>query len=104
MMGKNKGPFYLILNGKASEEIAWHCKHYVLRNLMVKYDTGADLAKGINVCPKHLAKTFALYTQNGKDGKDAYGKKFFHNSEFSLNDFFNVAQVCPVVHYTMGGV
>lgn len=26
-MLKRKGPFYLILNDKASEEIKWHCNH-----------------------------------------------------------------------------
>ena len=30
-MNKNKAPFRLILNGKASKEIEWHCKHYVGR-------------------------------------------------------------------------
>jgi len=28
-MNKNKGPFRLVLNGAASNEIEWHCKHYV---------------------------------------------------------------------------
>ena len=28
-MNKNKGPFRLVLNGKAGKEIEWHCKHYI---------------------------------------------------------------------------
>lgn len=33
-MFKNVGPFRLVLNGKASTEIEWHCKHYVGRGIM----------------------------------------------------------------------
>jgi succinate dehydrogenase/fumarate reductase flavoprotein subunit len=36
-MNKGKGPFRLILNGKASKEIEWHCKHYVGRGIMKKF-------------------------------------------------------------------
>lgn len=36
-MFNNKGPFRLILNKKASEEIEWHCKHYVGRGIMKRY-------------------------------------------------------------------
>lgn len=49
MMAKGKAPFRLILNGAASTEIEWHCKHYVGRNLMVRYDTGEDLAKAMGI-------------------------------------------------------
>lgn len=31
-------------------------------------------------------------------------KKFFHNADFKLDDYFNVSIVTPVVHYTMGGL
>ena len=30
--------------------------------------------------------------------------KFFQNGEWSMNDFFNVAIMTPVLHYTMGGL
>ena len=33
-----------------------------------------------------------------------YAKKFFDNAPFFLDDSFYVAIVCPVVHYTMGGI
>lgn len=49
MMAKGKGPFRLVLNGAASTEIEWHCKHYVGRNLMVRYDNGKDLAKAMGI-------------------------------------------------------
>lgn len=53
-LNKGKGPFRLILNGGASNEINWHCKHYVGRGLMIKYNQGADLAKAMNISPEHL--------------------------------------------------
>lgn len=49
MMNKNKGPFRLVLNGAASNEIEWHCKHYVGRGLMKRFNSGAELAKEIGV-------------------------------------------------------
>lgn len=35
---------------------------------------------------------------------DRFGKKFFANVPLQLQDSFHVAIVCPVLHYTMGGV
>jgi len=44
------------------------------------------------------------YSEEAKNGKDEFGKKFFHNTPFDINDSFWVAIVTPVVHYTMGGI
>jgi succinate dehydrogenase/fumarate reductase flavoprotein subunit len=33
-MWKNKGPFRLVLNELAFQEIIWHCKHYTGRGVM----------------------------------------------------------------------
>jgi hypothetical protein len=60
-MQSNKGPFRLILNTAASKEIEWHCKHYVGRGLMVKFKSGSDLAKEMNISTEKLAKTFSDY-------------------------------------------
>jgi len=60
-MNKNKGPFKLILNGAASKEIEWHCKHYVGRGLMKRVESGADLAKECGVSLEVLEKTFNEY-------------------------------------------
>jgi succinate dehydrogenase/fumarate reductase flavoprotein subunit len=48
-MNENKGPFFLILNGKASKAIEWHCKHYVGRGIMTSHNSGADVAKRIGM-------------------------------------------------------
>jgi len=36
--------------------------------------------------------------------KDPFGKKFFHNLPFDINDTFHVALMEPVLHFTMGGI
>lgn len=62
-MYKNKGPFRLVLNSKASKEIEWHCKHYVGRGLMKKFETGEDLAKEMGIPVSKLAATFDTYNK-----------------------------------------
>jgi len=104
-MWKTKGPVRLVLNGKASKEIEWHCKHYVGRGLMKKINSGEELAKEIGVPVSQLRATFDDYNNiaSGKK-KDPYGKKFFHSTPLSVNDTFHVSLMSPVLHYTMGGV
>lgn len=99
-----KYPIRLVLNGQASKEIEWHCKHYVGRGLMKRFESGEALAKEIGIPSGTLAKTFADYTTQSKAKKDPFGKKFFHNSDFRMDDIFHVAIMTPVLHYTMGGL
>ncbi|EIW82562.1 Flavocytochrome c [Coniophora puteana RWD-64-598 SS2] len=99
-----KYPIRLILNGQASSEIEWHCKHYVGRGLMKRFDNGDALAKEIGISPAKLKKTFDDYNVGVKAKKDPFGKKFFSTGEWKMNDFFNVAIMTPVLHYTMGGL
>ena len=55
--------------------------------------------------PQKLAQTFAAYNRAAQDKQCPFGKKFFHNLPLDMNDTtFHVAQVCTVVHYTMGGL
>ena len=96
-------PIRLVLNGKASKEIEWHCKHYVGRGLMKRFDSGEALAKEFGLAPEVLKKTFEDYNQSVRTQKDPFGKKFFQG-EWSFDDFFNVAIMTPVLHYTMGGL
>ena len=118
---KNKGPFRLVLNGKASKEIEWHCKHYKGRGLMKEYTSGADLAKDIGVSASALEATFTEYNTiadkmtkdpnggpheaypNGKSW-DRFGKKFYHNLPLVMDDSCHVAFITPVIHYCMGGL
>ena len=68
-MNKNKGPFRLVLNGKAEKQIAWHCAHYVERGLMTKYNSGKELAQAMKIDPAKLAKTFEQYSKDAQAGK-----------------------------------
>ncbi|CAO1614936.1 unnamed protein product [Sympodiomycopsis kandeliae] len=105
MFKHDKFPVRLVLNGKASREIEWHCKHYAGRGLMKKFESGQDLAKEIGCSADTLKATFDKYNKiaNGEE-KDPFGKKYFSNGPFTLDDYFYVAQMEPVLHYTMGGL
>ncbi|KAK7542796.1 FAD binding domain-containing protein [Phyllosticta citribraziliensis] len=103
---KEKGlwPIRLVLNSKASNVLDFHTRHYSGRGLMKKM-TGKELAKEIGCGDAALQKTFQEYNAiaEGKV-KDPWGKKFFHNLPFDINDTFHVALMEPVLHFTMGGI
>eukprot|EP00413_Alexandrium_margalefii_P011781 CAMPEP_0204529988 /NCGR_PEP_ID=MMETSP0661-20131031/10366_1 /ASSEMBLY_ACC=CAM_ASM_000606 /TAXON_ID=109239 /ORGANISM="Alexandrium margalefi, Strain AMGDE01CS-322" /LENGTH=1076 /DNA_ID=CAMNT_0051536043 /DNA_START=60 /DNA_END=3290 /DNA_ORIENTATION=- len=129
-MWKNKPPFRLALNKKASDEIAWHCKHYTGRGVMKFYESGEALAKEMGIPVSTLEATheahYQAYLKTEKDpdggswpaypsgkswdepsGKTGAGKKFFHNvipgSAVKTEPFY-VAIITPVIHYCMGGL
>lgn len=106
MMRHNQGPYYLVLNGKASKEIEWHCAHYVGRKLMTKFTNAKDLAKHMNVPFDVLKKQFDDYNQVCQTKKDPFGKQFFHNFPWihDKEEVFHVAVITPVRHYCMGGL
>lgn len=104
-MWKNKkAPYRLVMNSAGAKEIEWHCKHYVGRGLMKKYASGAALAAEMGIPVSKLEAIFKRYNEDAKANKDEYGKKFFHNLPFNVNDEFHVAIVTPVIHYCMGGI
>ena len=70
-----KYPVRLILNGQASKEIEWHCKHYVGRGLMKRFDSGEALAKEMNLDPSVLKATFDKYNKGAREKNDPFGKK-----------------------------
>ncbi|KAG8527160.1 uncharacterized protein KY384_008590 [Bacidia gigantensis] len=99
-----KWPIRLVLNSKASNVLDFHTRHYSGRGLMKKM-SGKQLAKEIGCSEDALQKTFTDYNAiaEGKQ-KDPYGKKYFHNLPFDISDTFHVAQMEPVLHFTMGGI
>lgn len=101
---KSKFPIRLVLNSKASNVLDFHTRHYSGRGLMKKM-SGKDLAKEIGCSPEHLQKSFKTYNSiaDGKQ-KDPWGKKFFHNLPYDIDDTFHVALMEPVLHFTMGGI
>merc|ERR1719160_1208628 len=129
-MWKSKPPFRLCLNKAASDEIIWHCKHYMGRGVMKYYESGADLAKDMGVPVSVLAEQTEAHYQAAKkaekdpeggswpaypsgkswdepSGKTGSGKKFYHNiipgSAVATEPFY-VAIITPVIHYCMGGL
>jgi flavocytochrome c len=103
---KKKGtwPIRLVLNSKASNILDFHTRHYSGRGLMKKM-TGEELAKEIGCGPDALQTEFKSYNAIAKgEKKDVWGKKFFHNLPFDINDTFHVALMEPVLHFTMGGI
>jgi hypothetical protein len=68
------------LNGAASKEIEWHCKHYVGRGLMKRFENGDALAKEFGLSPNVLKKTFEDYNQSVRSKKDPFGKKVLVNN------------------------
>lgn len=99
-----KWPIRLVLNSKASNVLDFHTRHYSGRGLMKKM-SGKELAREIGCSEDVLQKTFTSYNAiaEGKE-KDPFGKKFFHNLPFDINDTFHVAVMEPVLHFTMGGI
>lgn len=57
---------------------------------MKKFDSGAALAAEIGCSVQTLKETFDKYNQAAKNGSDEYGKKFYHNVPFDINDQFFV--------------
>lgn len=64
-----------MLNGQSSKEIEWHCKHYVGRGLMKRFESGEALAKEIGISSAELKKTFDDYNVCVRTKKDPFGKK-----------------------------
>jgi cytochrome b involved in lipid metabolism len=101
---KGQWPIRLILNSKASNVLDFHTRHYSGRGLMKKM-TGKELAKDIGVSEQELQSEFKSYNAIAKgEKKDTWGKKYFHNLPFDVNDTFHVAVMEPVLHFTMGGI
>jgi cytochrome b involved in lipid metabolism len=97
-------PIRLVLNSKASNVLDFHTRHYSGRGLMKKM-SGEELIKEIGCSRADLDSTFNNYNEiaDGKQ-KDPYGKKYFHNMPFKVDDTFHVAIMEPVLHFTMGGI
>ena len=63
------------------------------------------LAKEMNLPESKIKAAYDDYAQIAQEKKkDPFGKKYFDNWETSPSDVFFVAQMEPVLHYTMGGV
>eukprot|EP01064_Diplonema_japonicum_P003845 TRINITY_DN1252_c2_g3_i1.p2 TRINITY_DN1252_c2_g3~~TRINITY_DN1252_c2_g3_i1.p2 ORF type:complete len:639 (+),score=233.84 TRINITY_DN1252_c2_g3_i1:63-1979(+) len=104
MWAHNTGPYRLVLNGKSSKSIEWHCLHYEGRGLMKKYEGAESLAQEMGVSIDTIRQTFNEFNEAAEKGNDKYGRKFFVNLPLVTDDTFYVGIVTPVIHYTLGGL
>jgi len=105
MWSHDKAPYRLILNTKASSKMPWHCEHYKSRRVMKHFKNGAALAAEMGIPAEKLATSLAEY--NGfaaANVEDKFGKIYFTNTPFEMEEDYYVGIVTPVVHYTMGGL
>ena len=101
---EGRWPIRLVLNSKASNVLDFHTRHYSGRGLMKKM-SGQELIDEIGCGRDAFAKTFKDYnTYANGDAKDPFEKKYFHNGPMEVDDTFYVAQMEPVLHFTMGGI
>merc|ERR1712048_640995 len=68
-MGNTMG-FFLCLNGKASKEIAWHCKHYKGRGIMKSYNNMGEFAEEYGIPLANVEATFKSYNEIAKKQED----------------------------------
>ena len=71
---------------------------------MKYFASGYDLAKEMGIPAATLEKTFKVYSEQAKMQKNPFGKKFFQNTGFRMDDYFNVAIMNLVLHYFVGGL
>lgn len=106
MWDRDAGPYRLVLNSAAAAQLTWHVEHYEGRGLMKKANSGAELAAIVGCPEANLRNTFDSYNHASTTGhpEASTGKKFFPACPWSTNDSYYVAEITPVIHYTMGGV
>ncbi|KAK1234143.1 hypothetical protein PQX77_002655 [Marasmius sp. AFHP31] len=98
-------PIRLILNEGSAGALKTHCDFYVAKGLMKRYESGSQLAVEGDVPLENLQKTFESHSLYG-EGKatDPLGKRHFDNALYTIDAPILVAEITPVLHYTMGGV
>lgn len=104
MKSNSNIPFRLVLNSAAAKELEWECENYVKFKLMKIYQNSRELAEEMSIDTKNLEDTFNKYNESAIKGIDVFGKKYFKNASFTLDDKLYVSLVTPVIHYCMGGL
>lgn len=76
---------------------------YVGRGIFRKYLNAADMCSAENIPFDALAETFESYSKSVEGEADEFGKTHFP-VKFSTDEEIWVANITPVIHYTMGGM
>ena len=64
---------------------------------MKRLSNGKELAAEMGISPQQLSQTFKEYNEAARTKTCPFGKKFFHNVPLSMDDYYHVAIVTPVV-------
>lgn len=110
MWDHNKAPYRLLLNQKGASQMQWHCDHYKSRRVMKSFKNIQGVADEMKIPVGNLTSTLSDYNGYAADAaknpgkEDPFGKIYFANTPFEPEENFYLAQVTPVVHYTMGGL
>jgi len=102
---KQTGPLRLLLNPQATETFGPGMKFYEkVKGFASRYDSLAGVAEAMGVDVSTLESVIIKYQEGMSKGVDEFGKTVFPAS-FSLDEeFYLIAEITPVIHYTMGGL
>jgi len=98
-------PFRLVLNEEMRAAFGPNMGFYIKFGLITQYENVKAMAEGVGIEEEVLRQTMLDYVQSAKDGKDGFGKEVFPNGEgLNVEETIYVAEITPVIHYTMGGL
>jgi len=102
-MRKQTGPIRLLLNEEAKNTFGPGMNFYIKKGFATEYKRYTDVAEALGVEADVLRQTLYDYVDATNAGEDEFGKTVFP-STFSIKDTFVLAEITPVIHYTMGGL
>lgn len=105
-MRKQEVPIWLVLNGQSADKFGRNFDFYLKKKLFTKFEDGfEEFAKRTSHVDKDeiWESLGAYHLAAGGLQDDEYGKTVFPEL-YDPQDRIYVAEVTPVIHYTMGGV
>ncbi|KAI3616951.1 fumarate reductase [Moniliophthora roreri] len=107
LISAGRSPIWLLLGEDSANTLKTHCDFYLSKGLMKRYTDGNEFTRDKNLPSGNLAATFASF-RSYADGQesDPFGRVYFdhRHTDIGINQPLLVAEITPVVHYTMGGV
>merc|ERR1719399_677314 len=74
---------------------------------MKHFSNAAGVAKEMGITVEALKASLDSYNEYASHGdgwEDPFGKIYYHNTPFEMDEEYFLAVITPVVHYTMGGL
>lgn len=98
-------PFRLVMNNEMREAFGPNMGFYIRFGLFSEYENVKAMASDIGIDEEILKHTLLDYKKNAEDSSDPFGKEVFPNGKgLDVEDTIYVAEITPVIHYTMGGL